>query len=316
MWPFRTKHIVDADASAWLVENFSWLIQTFGQNGMFLQQQLVLPKPGYFTFDGESGHALAERVFAQVKAYCGLRDWAVSIIADHNPAAAKQAWSPTMISHGKYNLGTFEYGSAGAVIVYEASLVSRPEQLIATLAHELSHYLLSTEAKRVCEPDEEEFLTDLCGVFLGFGVFLANARVHHQTITDGISTGWQMSHSGYLPENDLIFALALFIEVKDLDERESLSCLKPHLASLLKRALRGIRRRPAMLAELREAMAVGEDRRAIVTSNHYYAWRARAEQTFDPFARWLNFEGRFRIRSANRCQLRDDALNARVQLRG
>jgi hypothetical protein len=47
-----------------------------------------------------------------------------------------------------------------------------------------------------------------------------------------------MGHSGYLPEPDLIFALSLFIRLKQLDPAEACTCLKPHLASLLRKALR------------------------------------------------------------------------------
>ena len=82
-----------------------------------------------------------------------------------------------------------------------------------------------------------EFLTDLAAVYLGFGVFLANTRFEFEAISDGPMQGWRWQNSGYLPEADLIFALALFLRAKELDERPACEALKSHLAKMLKRAI-------------------------------------------------------------------------------
>jgi hypothetical protein len=52
--------------------------------------------------------------------------------------------------------------------------------------------------------------------------------------------GWRYGRSGYLPEQDLVFATALFIAAKELDPHPAYQSLKPHLAKLLKRALRDL----------------------------------------------------------------------------
>jgi hypothetical protein len=88
IWPFRRKRTVDAETAAWLVENMEWLIREFGGRDGLQESTLVLPKPGFFAFEGEQGHALALRLFEQVKAYCGMSDWEVDLIPDDNPLAA------------------------------------------------------------------------------------------------------------------------------------------------------------------------------------------------------------------------------------
>jgi len=118
------------------------------------------------------------------------------------------------------------------------ALLERPDRLIATFAHELAHCLLATAREPPpCDDSEMECLTDLTAIYLGFGVFLANARFTFERLKDGTLEGWRMGHAGYLPEADLVFALALFIEAKELDPAPVLACLKPHLAKILKRAL-------------------------------------------------------------------------------
>ena len=246
MWPFGTRQIVDDDTAGWHVENFSWLAHQFGGGGRFERSRLVLPDREFFRADGETGHALALRLFDQVKAHCGLAERSIRLIPDHNPLAAREPWSPVMVEGRKHAAGTFYNGGYGAEITYVPQLLDRPQNLIATLAHELSHYVLATARRApVCEPDEEEFLTDLTAVFLGFGVFMANARLDHEA-------NGAVSSAGYLPQPDLIFALALYLRAKDLDPAPAYGALKPHLASLLKRALKAMPPDHSDVAEVRK----------------------------------------------------------------
>lgn len=239
MWPLAPKRIVDDDTAAWHLENFTWLIEQFGGNGAFAKLKLVLPKPEYFVADGKRDHALAVRIFDQVKAYCGMSGWEADLVADDNPLAHRGEPSAFMVAPQKHALGTFAVAGNRIQISYVPALLARPEHLIATFAHELAHYLLATARKPPpCEDDEQECLTDLTAVYLGFGVFLANARFTFEPLKDGPMQGWSMSHSGYLPEADLIFALALFLEAKELDPKPALACLKPHLAKMLRRTVR------------------------------------------------------------------------------
>lgn len=241
MWPFARKRVVDAETAAWHVENFLWLLRQFGGNGAFAQTKLVLPKPGFFTSDGEEGHALALRIFDQVKDYCEMRDWEVDLVEDDNPLAREIPMAPAMIAPQRHALGTFAVERERIQISYVPALLARPERLIATFAHELAHYLLATAREPPpCADDEMECLTDLTAVFLGFGVFLANGRFHVETFSDGPLQGWRMGHSGYLPEADLIFALALFLRAKALSAEAAGDSLKPHLGKLLRRALRDL----------------------------------------------------------------------------
>jgi hypothetical protein len=255
MWPFARKPIVDDETAVWHVDNFAWLIRRFAGAEGLTHSKLILPRPGFFITDGELGHAFARRIFEQTKAYCGMSDWEVDLIPDDNPLAEQAAPSLAMIEPQKHAIGTFGVAGNRIVISYVPALLKRPDNLIATFAHELAHYLLATaRSEPPCEPDEREFLTDLAAVYLGFGVFLANARFQHEAYVDGPLQGWRIARSGYLPEADLIFALALFLQVKSLDPASALACLKPHLATMLKRTLSDLARRASLMAPIREAM--------------------------------------------------------------
>ena len=43
--------------------------------------------------------------------------------------------------------------------------------------------------------------------------------------------GWRWQRAGYLPEADIVFALALFLRAKGLEPGEACRSLKPHLAT-------------------------------------------------------------------------------------
>lgn len=263
MWPFARKGVVDAETAAWHVENFLWLLRQFGGGDAFANTKLVLPKPGFFTADGEQGHALALRIFNQVKDYCDMRDWQVDLAEDDNPLAREVPMSAAMIAPQRHALGTFAVGRERIQISYVPALLARPERLIATFAHELAHYLLATAREPPpCADDEMECLTDLTAVFLGFGVFLANGRFHVETFSDGPMQGWRMGHCGYLPEADLIFALALFLRAKGFGAEATCGCLKPHLATLLRRALRDLPEDHTDIVRIRQILADAEAKQA------------------------------------------------------
>ena len=62
------------------------------------------------------------------------------------------------------------------VITYNPSLTDDIDAMIATFAHELGHYLMSTA--KTAPPggwELHELHTDLTAVYLGFGLFLANS---------------------------------------------------------------------------------------------------------------------------------------------
>ncbi|ESQ74488.1 hypothetical protein ABAC402_14310 [Asticcacaulis sp. AC402] len=241
MWPFKRQPVLEDDVARWHVDNMVWLLRNLAYTPMFRETRLVLPAPGYFDTDGAAGHARAEAIFAKVKAYAGMADWPVQLVSDvgtyeyQRGDLIQAAARPTP-------LGLFMRDHDEVVrIAYAPALLNKPVNLIATLAHELAHYVVtSIEDTLPCLPEEEEFLTDQTACFLGFGVFLANSAFEFdQWRNDGTGTqGWSTQRNGYLGEIDLIFDLALFLTAKGEPADAALPCLKPHLADLLKKAMK------------------------------------------------------------------------------
>ncbi len=133
-------------------------------------------------------------------------------------------------------------------ICYDLSLLDNPNNLIATFAHELSHALHNRCREPVdIEPELYELFTDLTAIYLGYGVFLANSRFDFQST----NIGWQASGAGYLPEADMVFALGIFMKVKNIDISIAEPYLKPNLSKMLKKAFKQLTRYEKNIDELK-----------------------------------------------------------------
>ncbi|HET9487920.1 MAG TPA: hypothetical protein VFO54_10810 [Chryseosolibacter sp.] len=85
-------------------------------------------------------------------------------------------------------------------------LLNNPVNLIANIAHELSHLVLPGEG-RIEENDEG--LTDLNCIALGFGIFTCNSIFRFNQWQGTAHQGWSAQRNGYLPEEVATYALAL-----------------------------------------------------------------------------------------------------------
>ena len=116
------------------------------------------------------------------------------------------------------------------VITYDPAKVGNPVGLIATFAHELAHYWTASASNpppggwEMWEP-----ATDFAAVQMGFGIFLANSAFSFSQFQDAMEIGWQSEQSGYLSEQSLLFALAIFCRITKSDENTIRENLKPIL---------------------------------------------------------------------------------------
>ncbi|MEM8725808.1 MAG: hypothetical protein AAGE86_09845, partial [Pseudomonadota bacterium] len=117
-----------------------------------------------------------------------------------------------------------------------------PDALAATFAHELCHFLLIDAGDPPGGPDLLEHATDCAAVYIGFGVPLANSARTFEQWSDGQMFGWRSSANGYLSEQSLVTATALFAALHGYDANQGLPGLKPYLRGDLKKASKAIAR--------------------------------------------------------------------------
>lgn len=257
IWPFgKSRTFLDPDDEEWQLAVWGWLLARFGEE-RFKSAPLVTATRQFFPPIEATGHARAEHVFRCTQVLAGMTDWPCELVAqDARPNQRVSELGYVKIDKGGMPLGTFSRVGNKALITYDPGSVDKPAILVATLAHELAHYLLHSVAD--LPPGQEtmeEFATDLTTVYLGFGLFGANQAFNFSQFRDVYSQGWSTSGLGYLRERDWAFALAVYCALRGEDVSVLKNWMKPYLFSDVRKAARYLRKTPAALAKIAEHRA-------------------------------------------------------------
>lgn len=133
-------------------------------------------------------------------------------------------------------LGTYlEVGYNKFSIGIELSVLKNPTLLISTIAHELSHLILLGE-DRLNSNDEE--LTDLNSIALGFGIFICNSIFTFDQWSGSTHQGWQAQKRGYFPEQVASYAFALLTMYQEKDYRSFLGFLNPSTKKMFEKNIK------------------------------------------------------------------------------
>jgi hypothetical protein len=251
---FAPKLPIDADELEWQLATFKWLAQEFGSAG---EAPLVLPTADFFPPSPRKGEGRVEHMFASVKAAAGMSEWPCELRAGAGDRPAHVGTGLLLRHEGASPpCGTFmlDDGEGGqkVVITYNPSLAEDTGALIATFAHELGHYLMSTA--RTAPPggwELHELHTDLAAVHLGFGIFLANSARSFGQFQSAGEMGWSSRTQGYLSEGALVTATAIFQRLAGRDPLAAGPFLKPYLEADLRKAAKALARlHPDMAASV------------------------------------------------------------------
>lgn len=225
---FKTKVFLDAPRCEWQFDAFAWLLRNCGGYAKFLETTLVLPVEEHFPDRGMTGHAAAAALFRQVRDHAGMADW--PCVVEPRPDVEP------MLTVGQDRI---------PVITYRPDDTDRTV-LVATFAHELARYLVETfdEIPPGGEALHEQSI-DLAAVFLGFGVFMANAK---------------LSSPRYeLNEGEFANALAMFCLLRRIDPESVDAHLNPHLRKYVRLAACDLAQHEIHFQRLRSVVAAPTD---------------------------------------------------------
>lgn len=234
---FFAKHYLPTDPFIdWSLRTYVWIIENFGGWREFGKRRLILPTKDFYPPTNKSGHDLAAFYFGLTKRYAGLAKWPCRL------RSAEEDADPAMLYGGVSRgvAGTFSSSWSGdeALVLYSPRNLGDPASLMATFAHELSHYFLRsapTDPPRGSFADEPA--TDVGAVYLGFGVFLANSAFTY------INRSGRALKQGYLDEKQLSYALAIFCALKNIPLDGVQKYLKTNPKAYVKAACRDLENR-------------------------------------------------------------------------
>ena len=214
---------------------------------------LVLANKEFFPPTDTEGAERGRYVFDLVRRWMGVGDWACALESYERRPANADLGGLAMLKGPSDPSGTFRIVDGRPVVSYALDLVAQPRMLIATLAHELSHYMLAhawTKGPNPGGADVHELATELCVAYSGFAVFGANAAFEFGQFQGAGVQGWSSQRSGYFSERSWAFALAVFLALKG--EEAPSGALKASVADLTDKAARYLKRNPGLLEPLQE----------------------------------------------------------------
>lgn len=215
----KPKPTVTSEDKEWIEDAFLWFEEQYGAD--YLKNvRIIEPTKEFFNYEFSGIEKDAEYALEKCMEYMEIKNANVDlyffsespmefedegIIATHNEEGFRSQSSNAIGKYSERGPNTFEIG-------LELSQLKNPQSMIATLAHELSHLILLGEG-RLHENDEE--LTDLNCIAMGFGIFLSNSLFNFQQWQGHSHQGWQTNRQGYIPEQVAAYAMALFNNYQD-----------------------------------------------------------------------------------------------------
>lgn len=240
---FRTRPLLDESTVQWLYDCYAWALQQFDAQVFCDETVLVLPTDQFFPGRAESVEGMANLIFDKVKGYAGMGHWPTQLVDGRQCAARPQA---RLVIAGALR------GSKGVrpekveetqrlVVPYAPELVNNPEAMIASLSHQLAHYLASLA--EVPPPGGEQNwarATEVLAVFLGFGLMFANSAFNVRIPRCGSCAPQPADRQSFLSQYDITFALAIFCVLKDIPNRSVLPHLKGSLRGFYRKAVKEV----------------------------------------------------------------------------
>jgi Zn-dependent peptidase ImmA (M78 family) len=194
----------------WVDCTFARLEHLLGSERM-LQARVLLPTQDDFPdrFDGTQD--TLPQMVARVAQHMQVPPEAIVIELYDDASQQFLATVPMAERESHVPAGFYQARDDGkAVVAVHRQKLKEPLALVATIAHELGHVILLGGGLVDREAKDMEPMNDLLTVFLGMGVFTANASFQFSQFTETYGQGWRAQRQGYLPEPVFGYALARF----------------------------------------------------------------------------------------------------------
>jgi tetratricopeptide (TPR) repeat protein len=232
---------VNEETREWLENYFLWLIDSFGKENI-KSRKVMLPHYNDFPihYDGKKQSATDTLKIVALQMEINPDDINLIVYKEGEEAidtgsvfgnrlflenVKGQKYSAAQY-HGKQEDGKY-------LIALEEKKMTDSVDMVASLAHELSHIKLLGE-KRIQANNEK--LTDLTTIVFGLGIFNANAAF--QTKKGFNYWGW--SRSGYLSQLQWGYSLALFSHLREEENPEWVNFVSENIKGAFTKSLRFI----------------------------------------------------------------------------
>jgi hypothetical protein len=232
----RASLPITAEQKEWVDRSLVRLAGLVGA-ARLTEAETVLPTAEYFPDPYDRSEEALRRIFRRVALWMEVEPESVELTMFASTEETTRGLVPfgsskTSGAGGLY----FHEPEVRAQISVNESQMKDPMSLVATLAHELGHVILLRPGLVGRDEADMEPLNDLLTVFLGFGIFSANAAFRFEQHTNNNSQGWSTRRLGYLSEEQFGYALARYAFERGETKPEWRSLLSTNVAVYMKRS--------------------------------------------------------------------------------
>jgi hypothetical protein len=207
---------LDLELRKYFENNFLWLIQEFPEPTIE-SRRILTPSTSDFPIKWNKSRENANEALQVICDQMQVDPKVIELdFHENNPKEIDMGTSVIFLESDPDNteaVGLYHKDPASGIYIIslDESLLERPDCLIATIAHELSHVKLLGEKNL---EQNDEMLTDLTTVVFGLGIFNANCAFQFYNQIDR----WGHSNLGYLKIEEWAYALALLAFIRHEDE--------------------------------------------------------------------------------------------------
>jgi hypothetical protein len=255
---FKSAPVVDTGTRDWIFDSYAWAIENFELTVFKNDSQLILPTNQFYPGSVSSIHQMAQFVFEHTLKYAGMSAWPIRLVEPHQLTGTTLPLLKVSENlRGESVNITVENEQVQMIdISYNPAQVNQPQDLVSSFAQVLATILVLQS--KTLPPGGKEFVPqaiDLVACFMGFGVIFANTAYQFKGGC-GSCNNRSANRQASLPEQETVYALAVFCVLKSISAKTVLPHLKAHLKGNFKKAVKEIEKHmqksehPALLMAL------------------------------------------------------------------
>lgn len=247
---FNSQPLLDQGSQQWIIDTFAWAIKEFDQSVFINHSRLIKPTNEFYPGKVGSVEEMAQAVFDNTIEFAGMKHWPIKLVSPdyfhqhqlQNQKMAKLSFSTAMRGNSSklIHIDAPDTHNTDILISFNPAQINQPQDLVASFAQSFASILVTQRG--VLPPGGQDFLpqaVDLVACFMGFGVMFANTAYQFKGGC-GSCYNKYANRQVALPEQEMLYCLALFSVLKDIKPSEVTVQLKSHLRSDFKKAIKEI----------------------------------------------------------------------------
>lgn len=233
---FSKKEVIDENTRQWIFDTMSWSISSFNAQVFKHETQLILPTNEFYPGKVKSIEEMANNIFVRTAEYAGMENWPIKLVRPQQLIHREiPIFSMSADFRGKSAVVDKDNAPSSPIqLTYNSLQINQPQDLIASYANQLATILFLT--RKVLPPGGKAFIPqaiDVLSCAMGFGVIFSNTAYQFKGGC-GSCNNPRANREVALPENEMLYALAVFSQLKDIENKLITPHLKPHLRRLFK----------------------------------------------------------------------------------